>query len=57
MHQWPWKLIVGKGREELFDLSKDPNEKNDLAKKERKVVSSLRKLLDIEAARDNDKLP
>ena len=57
MHQWPWKLIVGKGREELFDLSKDPNEKNDIAKKERKKVNSLRRLVNFEAARDNDKLP
>ena len=45
------------GREELFDLSKDPNEKNDIAKKERKIVDSLKRLVNFEAARDNDKLP
>ena len=57
LHQWPWKLIAGKGREELFDLSKDPNEKNDISKKERKIVNSLKRLVNFEAAMDNDKLP
>ncbi len=39
-----WKLIVpaeGKGKAELYDLSKDPWEKNDLAEKEQERTSEL----------------
>ena len=52
-----WKLIVekdGKGGEELFDLSKDPYEKENLAAKSSEKVAQLKKLMKELASRDND---
>ena len=57
LHKWPWKLIVGKSKDQLFNLSKDPNEKNDVADTEKKKLQELMKFLEIEVFKDNDDLP
>jgi hypothetical protein len=57
LHKWPWKLIAGKGKEQLFNLSKDPNEKKDVSNNEKKKLQELIGLLDIEASKDSDDLP
>ena len=57
LHKWPWKLIVGKSKDQLFNLSKDPNEKNDVADTEKKKLQELKKFLEIEVFKDNDDLP
>ncbi len=52
-----WKLVAARGtppREELFHLTEDPYEKNDLAGSHPDRVAELRKLLEDEIARDND---
>ena len=51
-----WKLILERrnDRAELFDLSRDPHEKQDLAAAEPERVRQLRTLLDEMADRDND---
>lgn len=51
MRQGKWKLVVfddaGKDRRaELYDMDKDPSEKNDLANKEKKVVERMSRELD-----------
>jgi len=57
LHKWPWKLIVGKSKDQLFNLSKDPNEKNDVADTEKKKLQELKKFLEVEVFKDNDDLP
>ena len=57
LHKWPWKLIVGKSKDQLFNLSKDPNEKNDVADTEKKKLQELKEFLEIEVFKDNDDLP
>jgi len=53
-----WKLIIrGKNAPELFNLAKDPYEKNDLAKEQADKVAELKKLLEAQQALDNPKLP
>jgi arylsulfatase A-like enzyme len=53
-----WKLILGgKGKAQLFDLGRDPYERDDLAETETARVAELRALLEAEAARDNPELP
>lgn len=51
-----WKLIVTRAgdKAELFDLSRDPLEKNDLAKREPERVENLRALLAQLAKPDNE---
>lgn len=61
LRQGNWKLVVHrrkeKGGTELFDLSKDPNEKNNRAAEEAPRVSTMLKALSQQEARDNDALP
>jgi uncharacterized sulfatase len=49
-HRWvrsgDWKLIVGKGPVELYDLRRDPFETNNLAQAHPERVAELRRLLD-----------
>jgi arylsulfatase A-like enzyme len=55
-----WKLLVhreGASMVELFDLARDPQEKNDLAGSHPQVVAELQGLLGQQARRDNDALP
>lgn len=42
-----WKLIVDGKREELYDLSKDPGELDDLHKEDTQKVAELRQHLDV----------
>lgn len=54
-----WKLIVyrgGKTPDELFDLGRDPYEKENLASRLPDRVAQLRQVLARRAARDNDAL-
>ena len=48
---------MGKSKDQLFNLSKDPNEKNDVADTEKKKLQELKKFLEIEVFKDNDDLP
>jgi arylsulfatase len=45
MRQGKWKLIVQKGKTQLFDLGSDLAEKNDLAATEKAVTARMVKLL------------
>ena len=47
-----WKLILSKGKVELFDLAKDPNEKNNLAKTHPDIVTRMKGKLDEHRKRD-----
>jgi len=49
-----WKLIVNKngGNPQLFDLSEDPTEKNNLAKDRPKIVAQLKAAIDKQAEKD-----
>jgi len=40
-----WKLVKIENKYQLFDLASDPTESKDIAKKHRKVLSQLKKLL------------
>ena len=57
MRQDDWKLIVSKkdGQSELFNLLKDPLEKNDLASQETERVIELKAVLNKIATRDRKK--
>lgn len=57
MRQGDWKLIVSKkdGQSELFNLLKDPLEKNDLASQETERVIELKAVLNKIATRDRKK--
>lgn len=46
--RWPHKLIVSPWFTELFDLSTDPNERNDLSQTSAPLVAELRDLMDHE---------
>jgi arylsulfatase A-like enzyme len=46
--RWPHKLIVSPWFTQLFDLESDPDEKHDLSKRSRALVSDLRNLLEAE---------
>ncbi len=53
-----WKLIAMKnGKEQLFNIIKDPYEKTNLADKELQRLSELNVLLAAELAKDNQVLP
>ena len=54
-----WKLIVGANgsNPQLFELSSDPYEKNNLAKEKPNIVEQLRELIRSEAEKDHDALP
>lgn len=53
-----WKLIARKqGKQELFNITADPYEKNDLAAKEPEKLAELTKLVAAEQSRDNSVLP
>jgi len=54
-----WKLILDKDGKnpQLFDLSSDPYEKNNLAQDHPKIVSQLQEAIRSEAAKDRDALP
>jgi arylsulfatase A-like enzyme len=53
-----WKLIGRKqGKHELFNITADPYEKNDLAAKEPEKLAELNKLLAAEQSRDDPVLP
>jgi arylsulfatase A-like enzyme len=45
-YQWPWKLISGDGRAELYHLVDDPAETRDLAAEYPGRVSDMQQLLD-----------
>ncbi len=60
LHRGEWKLITRpgqSGKAQLFRLSEDPHEKNDVASEHPEVVREMLKLLTAEAASDNDALP
>lgn len=40
-----WKYVVGDGREELYDLRRDPEERRDLSAEEREQLERLRRSL------------
>ena len=52
-----WKLIVNGEKLELFDLSRDPNETDDLAEVHPAKVDALLQKLDKARKKDNDALP
>ena len=55
-----WKLVVHRGqnpRTELFNLAKDPNEKQNLATKHPQKVEALQLVLSAQEKLDNDALP
>lgn len=56
-----WRLVVHRNKQgakrELFDLSKDPSEKTELAAEQSARVEALSAQLAAEQARDNDALP
>ncbi len=57
VRQGDWKLIVGKKKTnaELYNLSTDPYEKNDLASQHPERVNDLRKLLATVSAQDRER--
>jgi arylsulfatase A-like enzyme len=58
LRQGDWKLIVtGQGVEQLFNIAADPYEKKDLVKEQPERVAELKKLLEVQQALDNPKLP
>ena len=46
--RWPHKLVVSPWFTQLFDLSIDPNEQNDLSSDSKTIVRELRDLLEDE---------
>jgi arylsulfatase A-like enzyme len=53
-----WKLIVtGQGVPQLYNIAADPYEKMDLVKEQPERVAELKKLLAVQQALDNPKLP
>ena len=57
VRQGDWKLIVYRGKtanDELFDLTRDPYEKNNLSPRLPERVAELERVLAEQAARDND---
>ncbi|MBT7981670.1 MAG: sulfatase-like hydrolase/transferase, partial [Akkermansiaceae bacterium] len=57
LHRWPWKLIKGKDKVQLYNLNLDPTEKEDLSKKQPDKVKELLKTLELQASKDNASLP
>lgn len=59
LRQGNWKLIanLSSGSGELFNLAADPNEEQDLARKNPERMAALQRLLERERAQDNDALP
>jgi len=61
LRQGPWKLVVhrrkGADKIELFDLSVDPNETEDLSTKQPQRIATMLKALASQEKRDNDALP
>jgi hypothetical protein len=51
-----WKLVKQTGNTELFDLSKDLSETNNLAIKYPKIVSEMKKIM-TEARADSELFP
>jgi len=52
-----WKLIVTDKTAELYNLSEDIGEKNDLAAKHPDLVRQLRSNMETQSAKDNDAVP
>jgi arylsulfatase A-like enzyme len=52
-----WKLIVTGKTSELYNLTEDIGEKNDLAAKNSDLVRQLRARLETQSAKDNDAVP
>jgi arylsulfatase A-like enzyme len=53
-----WKLVQHKNKNpELYDITKDPYEKNNVARQYPEKMSELAKLLKVEQSKDNDALP
>jgi arylsulfatase A-like enzyme len=61
LHQGNWKLVIhhhkSADKTELFDLSSDPYEKNDLYAKNPELVATMLKALVDQEKRDNDAIP
>ncbi len=58
VRQGNWKLIsMNSGKEEVFNLSEDPFEKNNLAKVEPEIVKHLREIMDSHQAKDLASVP
>ncbi len=61
LHQGNWKLVVHRHEDadkiELFDLSADPYEKNDLSAKHPELVTKMQMALLDQEKRDNDTTP
>jgi arylsulfatase A-like enzyme len=61
LRQGNWKLVLHRGQEkdriELFDLSQDPNEIEDLSQEQASRVAALIRALAEQEKRDNDALP
>ena len=52
-----WKLVVTGKTVELYNLTEDIGEKNDLAAKNPDLVRQLRAKLEAQSAKDNDAVP
>ncbi len=57
LHWWPWKLIKGKDKVQLYNLNLDPTEKKDLSQIQPDKVKELLKTLELQASKDNASLP
>ena len=57
LHRWPWKLIKGKDKVQLYNLNLDPTEKKDLAQIQPDKVKEFLKTLELQASKDNASLP
>jgi arylsulfatase A-like enzyme len=61
LRQGCWKLVVHRGKDkdrvELFDLSRDPNEKTDRSSEQAARVTAMLKALSIQEELDDDALP
>lgn len=57
LHQGDWKLIQRKSGNQLFHITDDEGETKDQAMDKPEIVQRLLKVLEAEAANDNDALP
>ena len=61
LRQGNWKLVLHRGQDEdvieLFDLSRDPNEKSNLSSEHASQVAAMLRALAEQEKRDNDALP